>query len=830
MKVLHVLDFSLSHRQSGYSLRSQSILDAQKKIGMTPIVLTRSGGSSDIETINNIPHWHNNPEKHWEHISTRLGAFQLPSTPYLYQKSQNIQFGKWMTHIISKEAPEIIHVASPERNARIAIEMGHHYGLPVVYEVRGLWHESSVAQGWIDEHSDTYQKQHEMHIKAMQDADAVVTLSKVLKAECIREGIEPKKIFVVPNGVSKISFGQKEKNDDLAQALGITPSDVVLGYVGLVRSLEGLDGLLQVCQKLQTQHPNVKILIVGDGRDLNRLKQQAQQLGISNKVIFTGEIPHAAIDTYYTVIDIIVIPRTRNRVTELVTPIKPYEAMAKSKALIVSDVAALLETIIPNETGLTFQANNINDLARACQELIQDEDRRKNMGLRGQKWIQRHRTWASLIKRYKTVYAFASQNKKSTTSLPHQNSHKKIAFYSQHLIGVGHHFRNREIANELSKKHTVYFFDGGRPIPKANLADGITHIALPPLHANHEDLSITRQDTHAKRQETLTNTLSQIKPDVLCIEFFPFCRWSLRQEIISAIETALQTNPNVKIICSLRDIPTRAKDTELQHRMPYPERQDGDALRYYSTPFGGIHHEHIAFNRRYYEEVIPTLNTYFDAVLVHGDPKLSRLEDHFPWVSDINVPVVYTGFVTAKLKNKNRPENAPQNYVLVSAGGGAEGLSIVAPCIEAWKELQKTGSFSNHKMVIFAGAFIDETHFNTLHQCCNNESFILERFTDNFLAWMNHAYLSISRAGYNTCMNLLETKTSAILIPSIAMDDQEFRAKTFDDLGIAKTIHPDHLSPSTITQAITQSLGKKIPDHHIALDGAEKTRKFIESL
>ncbi len=410
-----------------------------------------------------------------------------------------------------------------------------------------------------------------------------------------------------------------------------------------------------------------------------------------------------------------------------------------------------------------------------------------------------------------------------------------VAFYSQHLIGVGHHFRNRQIVNELVKTCDVFFIDGGRSVPEADLDERVVRISLPPLRTGPQGIESvdTESDLQAvmrERQARLSKAMEQICPDVFCVEFFPFSRWSLKGEILNTIVRLNEVNPNAKVLCSLRDIPTRAKSDELQPTAALAQRRDGDAMRFCSVPFGGIHHEYLAFNRRYYEEVVPVLNQYFDAVMVHGDSQLSRLEDHFPWVDDIGIPVVYTGFVSEKLKDASRPDGAPNRYVLVSAGGGVEGLALVAPCIEAWKQLERDDVHDGREMVIFTGAFIDETHFDALRQLCGDGPFRIERFTSNFLAWMKHADLSISRAGYNTCMNVLETQVPSILVPSIAMDDQEFRAQQLMALGIAQVIHPDQLSVAKMAKAIAEILESSVPEHHLSLDGAEQTRKFIESV
>ena len=862
MKILHILDISLPHRQSGYSLRSQYIINTQKVLGFDPVVLTRWGVSEQlvdgVEYINDVPYLRNTSEAYGIYMGERLGKFQLPDTPRIYHAGQEQHFRKRVARAVEAEKPDVLHAASPGRNAQVAIDIGHHYGLPVVYEVRGLWHDSGVAQGMMVPDSEAYRQQHTEHVRAMQQADAVVTLSEVLKAECIREGVDEDKIGVVPNGVAVEQYAPKNRSCELANRLSIELGDVVLGYIGLVRSLEGLRVLLQACEVLRGRYANLKVLIVGGGRDLIALQREAHQRGLADVVVFTGEIPHDQIAAYYAMLDVCVIPRTRSRVTELVTPMKPYEAMAMEKAVVVSDVAALTEVVTDGETGRVFVADDVESLTQTCAELIENPALRMELGQKGREWVRSERTWAQVVKGYREIYESAQAvynlalseaervcDSSSSVCLAQVESSRvaplsaiktrrtRVAFYSQHLIGVGHHFRNRQIVNELVKTCDVFFIDGGRPIPEADLDERVVRIPLPPLRTGAQGIEPvdTESDLQAvmhKRQGRLSEAMEQIHPDVLCIEFFPFSRWSLKSEILNTIVKLNQINPGAKVLCSLRDVPTRAKSDELQPTIALAQRRDGDAIRFYSVPFGGIYHEYVAFNRRYYEEVVSVLNQYFDAVLVHGDSQLSRLEDHFPWTADIGSPVFYTGFISEKLKDASRPDRAPNQYVLVSAGGGVEGLTLIAPCIEAWKQLDQDDAHDGCEMVIFAGAFIDETHFDALRALCDDGPFHIERFTSNFLAWMKHADLSISRAGYNTCMNVLETQVPTILVPSIAMDDQEFRAQKLMELGLARVIHPDHLSVAKMAKSIAEMLESSVPEHQLSLNGAEQTRKFIE--
>ena len=410
---------------------------------------------------------------------------------------------------------------------------------------------------------------------------------------------------------------------------------------------------------------------------------------------------------------------------------------------------------------------------------------------------------------------------------------KRIVFYSQHLMGVGHHFRNREIVRALSQNHQVYFVDGGRPIPGGDLPDTVKRIQLSPVFASEEGLSSDEperdiQEVLRERCDVLCEAIENIDPDMFMIEFFPFDRWGFRSELISAIESARSINPDVKVICSLRDIPMRAKTVDLIGP-PMPDALVS-TLRFDSVSIGGMQYVHTLMARRYYAEVCPTLNTHFDVLLIHGDTKVTRLEEHFPWVEDIEIPIEYTGYVSEKLKSEQRRDGLPKRFVLVSAGGGAEAYELIVPCIEAWKLLLEQGITQGREMVIFTGPFVQDDQFESLKQMCDGRPFRLSRFVPDFLSWMDVADFSISRAGYNTCMNVLETGTPALLVPSVPMGDQVFRAEKLSELGLADVIASVDLSPDIVADVIAKGLSRSRTRHDIALDGANKTLEFVSKL
>ncbi len=192
----------------------------------------------------------------------------------------------------------------------------------------------------------------------------------------------------------------------------------------------------------------------------------------------------------------------------------------------------------------------------------------------------------------------------------------------------------------------------------------------------------------------------------------------------------------------------------------------------------------------------------------------------------IHIPVHYTGYVVEPLKDVDRGFQK-QNSVLVSAGGGADGYDLINPCIKAWQHLYQRGIVKDRKMVIFTGPFMPQAQYADLEHMCNGGPFQIDRFTSHFLQWMQCADLSISRVGYNTCMNILETCTKAILVPGALVSDQKFRAKRMATLGLAECTAGDKLNPFCLAEAIQRGLAKERLHHNISLNGAEETRLYL---
>ena len=423
---------------------------------------------------------------------------------------------------------------------------------------------------------------------------------------------------------------------------------------------------------------------------------------------------------------------------------------------------------------------------------------------------------------------------------------KRIVFFIQHFLGVGHHFRNFQIVRALAKSHDVYFVDGGREVREIDIPS-VTNVRLPALFKDLAsrrmvcaDPKLSLRKAQKMRRQILKKKIVQICPDIFVIELFPFSRFILYKELIPAIQKARAVNPDVKVVCSVREIIKKTPEKELSRKKP-PHRETSffiPKMIWYAVSFSrkDENEKNKRLARLYYERVVPVLNNYFDCVLVHGDPRLFQLESFFPWIENIEIPIEYTGYVSEKLESRDChtqkaiDEQGP--YVLVSVGGGILGWDMVTTALQAWKLLCEHGYVQDMKMVIFAGVFMKDAEYATIKEMCTGDFFFLSRFTNNFLQWMMDAELSISQAGYNTCMNVLETGVKAILVPIPAKTDldQAPRAQKFSELGIANMIRSEDLTPERMANAILERLGKPRVKHNISLNGAECTDQLLSSL
>jgi PEP-CTERM/exosortase A-associated glycosyltransferase len=282
--------------------------------------------------------------------------------------------------------------------------VGHALGLPVVYEVRAFWEDAAADHGTAKEGSMRYRLTRAMETYAFKRVDAVTTICEGLRSDIVARGIPSDKITVIPNAVDIEKFSIGGAPDEALKArLGLAGARV-LGFIGSFYAYEGLDLLLSALPRILDQVPDVRVLLVGGGPQDDALKQQARQLGIADKVVFTGRVPHSEVNRYYDLVDVLVYPRHSMRLTELVTPLKPLEAMAQGRLFVASDVGGHRELIRDGETGVLFRAESPQDLASKVLDLLVTHERWPAMKTAGRYFVETERNWKVSVARYRDVY------------------------------------------------------------------------------------------------------------------------------------------------------------------------------------------------------------------------------------------------------------------------------------------------------------------------------------------------------------------------------------------------------------------------------------------
>ena len=395
MKILHVFDHTLP-LHSGYTFRSAAILRNQRKLGWETYHL------SGPKQINCTVAEEDADGLHFYRTPTPTGLLaRLPGGDPLAVMGA---IEKRLLGLAKELKPDIIHAHSPVLDAVPAIRVGRALGIPVVYEIRAFWEDAAVDHGSTKEGSLRYKLTRALETWAVKNADAVTVICEGLRKDLVARGIPANKITVIPNAVDVEQFEMGGKPDpELKMKLGLGNSRV-LGFIGSFYAYEGLDLLIAALPAILKQMPDVKVLLVGGGPQDAVLKRQVMTLDLMDRVVFTGRVPHAEVNRYYDLVDVLVYPRHRMRLTELVTPLKPLEAMAQGRLMVASDVGGHKELIQDGKTGVLFHAGNAGDLASKVVGLLKYEQGWDSLKRNGRQFVETERTWAASVARYRAVY------------------------------------------------------------------------------------------------------------------------------------------------------------------------------------------------------------------------------------------------------------------------------------------------------------------------------------------------------------------------------------------------------------------------------------------
>ncbi len=309
-----------------------------------------------------------------------------------------------IVRVAAKFRPDILHAHSPVLSAMAAGRAATQLGVPWIYEIRAFWEDASVGNGTGKEGSARYWLTRQLETRAAKSADAVAVICEGLRNDLVVRGIDPEKIMVSPNGVDMDMFGTALAPDtELRHELGLKGADII-GFIGSFYDYEGLDDLIAAMPDLVRRAPKSHILLVGGGPMEAALKSQVAASPVAHHIHFIGRVPHDQVNRYYSLIDILAYPRKKMRLTDLVTPLKPLEAMAQQKLVAASDVGGHRELIKDGVTGTLFAADNPAEIARTLAELLNNRSNWDVMRDAAFAYVKQDRNWSSNILRYEPVY------------------------------------------------------------------------------------------------------------------------------------------------------------------------------------------------------------------------------------------------------------------------------------------------------------------------------------------------------------------------------------------------------------------------------------------
>ena len=394
LRVLHVLDHSIP-LHSGYTFRTLSLLREQRKRGWETFHLTSPKHINCTAAEEDVDGWH---------FYRTAAAAPTLVLPGLGEISLMKALEQRLFEVAQKLKPHLLHAHSPVLNAGPAIKVGQRLGIPVVYEVRAFWEDAAVDHGTTTEGSARYRLTRWLETRALRRAQHVFTICEGLRSDIVARGIPNDRVTVIPNAVDIDAFSVGGQSDEALKAqLGLAGHRVI-GFIGSFYAYEGLDLLLDALPKLLARAPDVRVLLVGGGPQEPALKAQAGRLGLRDKVVFTGRVPHADVGRYYDLVDVLAYPRHSMRLTELVTPLKPLEAMAQGRLMVASDVGGHKELIRHGETGMLFAAGSADALADALASLLQQSERWPQLRAAGRRFVETERNWANSVANYVAPY------------------------------------------------------------------------------------------------------------------------------------------------------------------------------------------------------------------------------------------------------------------------------------------------------------------------------------------------------------------------------------------------------------------------------------------
>jgi glycogen(starch) synthase len=410
--VLHALDHSWPVL-SGYAIRSRNLISAQHSVGESIRVVTgplhELDDPSATEVVVDGVRYLRTP------IRGRFAQAALRQRwPLLREREVVRTLRHRLLEILDSDAVKLVYAHSPALCGLAALQAARKWGVPFVYEIRAFW-EDAASQNGMGVSSVRSHLTRELETYVARRADAVAAISKPMLNDLRSRGISANKLFHVPNGVDTGRFGPSSRDEGLAQELGLVDRPV-FGFLGSLYRYEGISWLVRAAAQLRARGHRFGILIIGRGEDQPAIETAIRDCNAGNYIRSLEHVPHERIARYYSVIDIAVYPRQSLRLTELVTPLKPLEAMAFKKPVLASAVGGIRELVEDERTGLLFEPENVSDFCRQAERMILSPTLCEALSERGRQFVVRERDWKILAKQYRDIYDFVLQASRNRLS------------------------------------------------------------------------------------------------------------------------------------------------------------------------------------------------------------------------------------------------------------------------------------------------------------------------------------------------------------------------------------------------------------------------------
>ena len=399
MKVLFVmesaapLDYGCAQRNS---CLMQNLAQAGVKVAGVTSPFMEGARVSGTEIINGLTYHRS------QHLNNVKGV-SSPPLRWIKRVAMFARYSRLVEQVCLETKPDLIHAVSSYLNGNAANRVGRKLNIPRLYEIRSLAGSTAAANDGRPYTDLRYQAVWRLDKKAMLGATRIAPLSHALQEALVKRGIPRERMDVVHNAIDTGHFTPRKRSETVSKRYGLDGCTVI-GFIGSVRKIEGLSLLLEAARGILAEHPAVKVLIVGGGDYLPNLQEQARSMGIDDRVIFTGRVPHVDVLDYYSVIDIFAVPRIDAIVNQTVAPLKPIEAMAAQKAVVISDVGGLVEAVQDQQTGVVFRAGDAAHLQAKLGDLIKDGTTRARLGMAARTWVAENRQWQNMTDRYLGIY------------------------------------------------------------------------------------------------------------------------------------------------------------------------------------------------------------------------------------------------------------------------------------------------------------------------------------------------------------------------------------------------------------------------------------------